>query len=408
MKKSIIFSSLLMAAAFISCQKWDSGVSEPDLAISVTPTNPKVGDTVTVSITTDARYLSIFTGDEGHNYDYSQAKVQIEHGDAAFKDSVYARKISVDGSVWKRNMADYASVEDLKKDFEFFGAVENVELGDFERPSVSQMDMSQKRVLKFSITDRNVVSGISFRPNVHLYNWDIFYEMRLVPCEDDYKARFEGRNNMQVHALWNMTLKSLADGSETVSSGDTWNGSGPWCWDYFFYIYKTFEPVFPPRSDGSFCEFYSLRDRIQNQNRYGFEHPDEYVASELRIGFGWPRQPWENGEGYTVDEKGFPDNLNNYHGFQGDVYIASIQWGQDAYADYDRGVSLGSEYTGYGLTTEYKYVYGEAGDYEIVVLGTNVGRKHYSGDGYKTERSSYDSEYTKYRTVAKKKISVSE
>ena len=47
MKKSIILSSLLMAAALLSCQKWDAGVSEPDVAITVTPANPKVGDTVT-------------------------------------------------------------------------------------------------------------------------------------------------------------------------------------------------------------------------------------------------------------------------------------------------------------------------------------------------------------------------
>lgn len=408
MKKNIILIFVLMAFASLSCQKWDAGVSEPKVDITVTPANPKVGDTVTVSINTDAKYLSIFTGDEGHNYDYSQVKVQIEKGDAAFKDSVYARKISVPGSKWIRNMADYASVEDLKKDFEFFGAVENIELGDFERPSISQVDMSQKRVLKFSITDRNVVSGIAFHPNVHLYNWDITYEMRLVPCDEDYEARFNGRINREVHALWNMTLKSLNDGSETVSSGDTWNGSGPWCWDYYFYVYQTLEPCFPPRNEGSFNEFYSLRDRVKSQNEYGFYHPEEYVASELKIGFGWPRQPWENGDAYVVDEKGFPANLSNYHGFQGDVYIAYIQWGQDAYADYDRGVSLGSEYTGYGLTTEYKYVYGEAGDYEIVVLGTNLSRKEFSGDGYKTERTSYDSEYLKYRTIAKKKISVSE
>ncbi|MCF0175225.1 MAG: hypothetical protein HUJ94_00140 [Bacteroidales bacterium] len=406
--KKYIFIGLIAALFFTSsCSKWESDVKAPKVSISVSPTNPKVGDVVTVTVTTDAEYLSIFTGDKGHDFENSQVKYQMQYGDAVFKEKVLSEQLSLEGATWKRTMADYATLEDLKKDFEFFGAVDNIQLGEFERPACSQIDMSHKKVLKFSITDRQTISGIIFHPDVHLYNWDIFYEMRLVPCQEDSVARFVGRTNREVHALWNMTLKCLADGKETVCSGDYWNGSGPWCWDYYFYIYPTYEPVFPPRNDGSFCEFYSVRDRIKNQNPYGFAHPDEYVASEMKIGFGWPRQPWENGPDYVLDEKGFPANLGNYHGFQGDVYISSIQWGQDVYSPYDQGVSLGSEYTGLGITRTYEYIYTEGGEYNIVAVATNVGRKQYSGDGYKTERSSYDSEYIKYRSTDSVKINVS-
>lgn len=403
---SIICSFLL---AFAGCEKWDADEKPPQVSISVSPQNPKVGEEVTVTINTDAEYLSIFTGDEGHKFENSHVRYQMEYGDLAFKDTVYAEKISEGyDCIWKRTMADYASVEDVLKDFEFFGAVENIELGEFERPACSMMDMTHKKVLKFSITDRNTVSGFKFKPNIHLFNWDIFYEMRLVPCKEDSLARFNGRNNKEVHALFNMTLEKVEDGSKTVLSGDTWNGSGPWCWDYFFYVYQTYEPMLPPRQNGAYNEFHSVRSRMMNENNYGYYHPEEYRACEMKIGFGWPRQPWENGDDFQVDENGFPKNLSNYKGFQGDVYIDHIQWGQDVYKSYDTGVSLGSVYTGEGLTTTYTYKYDEAGEFDIVVVGTNVGRKEYSGDGYQTERESYDAEYKKHRSKAKVTIKVSE
>ena len=405
MRKNVYILVFLGVMVLTSCEKWKVDLPTPGVSFTISPENPKVGDMVTVQISTNAEYLSIYTGDSGHDFNRSKVKVEMEHGSMTFYDEVYRPKLSKDPCVWRRDMKDYASLEQLKQDFEFFGAVENIQLGVFDKPAWSMVENSSKHQLKFTIADRNVVSGFTIKPNIHLYNWDMFFEMRLVPCAADSTARFVGRSNKTIHSLYNVTIKNVNDGSEVVSSGDFWNGSGPFCWDYFFYVYQTGEPILPPWGDGSKHEFYSLRDRIQSQNRPSYREPDNHVASELKVGFGWPRQPWENGPDWELNGNHFPASLSNYAGFQGDVYITSIQWGQEVYAPYDQGVSLGSVYTGIGLTTTYEYTYTEQGDFEIVVVATNVGRKNYT-DGYEEERGSYDNEYDKKRNTASKHISV--
>ena len=69
MKTNKLIIGLLAVAAtsLVSCEKFGADVETPSVSISVSPENPKVGEEVTVTINTDAQYLTLFTGDEGKN-----------------------------------------------------------------------------------------------------------------------------------------------------------------------------------------------------------------------------------------------------------------------------------------------------------------------------------------------------
>mgnify|MGYP002233400075 CR=1 FL=1 len=54
-----------MMSVMASCEKFGSDVETPSVQVTVSPENPKVGDEVTITISTNAQYLSLFTGDEG-------------------------------------------------------------------------------------------------------------------------------------------------------------------------------------------------------------------------------------------------------------------------------------------------------------------------------------------------------
>lgn len=61
MKTNKLIIGLLAVAAtsLVSCEKFGADVETPSVSISVSPQNPKVGEEVTVTINTDAQYLTL-------------------------------------------------------------------------------------------------------------------------------------------------------------------------------------------------------------------------------------------------------------------------------------------------------------------------------------------------------------
>lgn len=91
MKTNKLIIGLLAVAAtsLVSCEKFGADVETPSVSISVSPENPKVGEEVTVTINTDAQYLTLFTGDEGKNFERSRIKAIMEHDWDSFYEECY-------------------------------------------------------------------------------------------------------------------------------------------------------------------------------------------------------------------------------------------------------------------------------------------------------------------------------
>ncbi len=442
--KNIIY--LLMIAwciTFFSCTNdefYNDKTTKPSISVSFTPENPKVGDTVVFTITGDADYVSIFSGDSLHEYNYSKVKSEIEYGIDIFNDTVFKRRTSLENSVYRVYFEDYDSVEDVKNDFSFFGAIDenSIELGEFDPPKTSLVASSRPKQLKFTIKDRRIPSGFSFKPNIHLFNWLMYIEMRLVPDDTDYQVRFgaSNRDNREITAGWRTHFYDVEEeqtyvaGTNPASFGDyqkagfypgyellpdadpNFDPNG-FLNDWWFHCSKTYDAMVPPNGSlpGGKREFWDIKGRHAakiNPNCNYVEKPERALISQCDVLIGGSTYKlWEAADNYPITSEGIPANEANYGSlmnFQGDVYLTSIEWGWHTYAPYDEGVNLGSVYSDQKET--FSYVYSKPGEFKVNVVATNTGLKNYTGNGYQDQRNYSASEYGVERAVKEVSINV--
>ena len=224
MKTNKLIIGLLAVAAtsLVSCEKFGADVETPSVSISVSPENPKVGEEVTVTINTDAQYLTLFTGDEGKNFERSRIKAIMEHDWDSFYEECYRVSYAKNGekTLFYKYFKDYQSIEDVKKDFEFFGAIDNIQLvpykkGDFPE-ALMEMSYIGTNQLKFTVTDRRIPSGIRMKPNIHIFGGlanqpgNTIIESRFVACDADRAIR-KYSNDAWVAAYFGLHTEQLED-----------------------------------------------------------------------------------------------------------------------------------------------------------------------------------------------------
>ena len=163
-----------MMSVMASCEKFGSDVETPSVQVTVSPENPKVGDEVTITISTNAQYLSLFTGDEGKMFERSRIKAIMENDWNSFYEKGYRVSYAKNGekTLFYKYFKNYQTVEEVKKDFEFFGAIENIQLisykkGDFPE-ALMEMSYIGTNQLKFTVSDRRIPSGIRMKPDIHI------------------------------------------------------------------------------------------------------------------------------------------------------------------------------------------------------------------------------------------------
>jgi hypothetical protein len=87
--------------------------------------------------------------------------------------------------------------------------------------------------------------------------------------------------------------------------------------------------------------------------------------------------------------------------YKGKVYIQEIRVGSadNMIRAFDKGVGIPYVYSGTSYTYPYKYT--KAGTYQATLVSTFVGKKQYTGDGYKSDRANEISanEYPHERTT---------
>lgn len=84
----------------------------------------------------------------------------MEHDWDSFYEECYRVSYAKNGekTLFYKYFKDYQSIEDVKKDFEFFGAIDNIQLvpykkGDFPE-ALMEMSYIGTNQLKFTVTDR--------------------------------------------------------------------------------------------------------------------------------------------------------------------------------------------------------------------------------------------------------------
>lgn len=423
-----VYSSFLT-----SCEKFGENIEAPHVNITVTPQNPKVGDIVTVTIETDAQYLSIFTGDEGHQFERSRIKAIMENDWDSFYQECYRIPYAKNGekTLFYKYFKDYKNLDEVKKDFEFFGAIENIELvpykkGDFPE-SLMEMSYIGTNQLKFTVTDRRIPSGIRFKPDIHLFGGldnqpgNSIIESRFVACDEDRAIR-KYSNDPWVTSYWGIHTEQL----------DDYNGYKAG-YKYYtlkdirsFGAFQTNDPLSGRPTEGFYplWDFYNrdtyLQPFLDCGEKLVIRQIDLYVNGRAtkEAAEGSPYKYDLDGDGqmeyYECEinpETGLPSHeadYAKYRGFQGDVYISFLEIGTDEYEPWHTAESLGSVYSTGGIQKTYQYVYNKAGEYTISVVGTNVGNKNYENINYNDDRSNSLNDYSQKRSVSSFTIKVTD
>lgn len=416
--------SFLLISLLFSCKKNDIGgeLKEPNVSVSVFPQNPKVGDSVTITLSTDAEYLTIFTGDSSHEFSKSRINAIMQNDWNSFYDTVYRVSYAKKGmaTTWNRYLKDYNTLDDVKKDFGFFGAISDIQLGVFNDFSESLINTTYptQNQLKFTITDRRIPSGIIIKqPNIFLLggnnNTPAFsiFETRFVMDSIDRAVRKKA-NTYLVPAYFDISTREVDTNKDTTIHAPL----------YYFRAFQTNDPLTARPTEG----FYRFGDLYNGNSYLSYflnNAPDKLMMTELKVYMNG-RSTENNGsymydlnndgiaEGYEVPlnpATGLPQNESDYPkygGFEGDVYVSYINLGTNEYEPWNLGVSLGSVYLPNGITKEYKYVYTKPSDITITAVATNIGRKQYSDDGYQQTRAYSLNDYPAKRRTASVMITV--
>lgn len=421
--KNIYLFIILLTTIISACEMiGQDNLNNPNVSIDVSPSNPKVGDTVTVTLSTDAEYLTIFTGDAMHEYEKSRIKAIMENNWDSFYDTVYRVPLAPKGynCTWKRYMKDYKTLDDVSKDFTFFGAISNIELGvygdDFPEAlyNVKYPDQNQ---LKFTVTDRRIPSGFIFHPHIYLFGgknnnpaFSIF-ETRFVSGPEDREIRKKS-SNVAIPAYFDVTVHN----NET-NINSTFHRQ-----QYQFRAFQT-NDVLTGRPEEGFYNFSEYYDGVPYLQYYMNNSPEKIEMTGLKVYVTGRITNNEGSYSYDLDGDGVKEkydaelnpatglpvkatDYSKYGGFQGDFYLSFIELGTNEYEPWHNGVNLGSVYQMTGIQKTYKYVYSTAGKYTITAVATNVGRKNYDDIDYRKSLGNSLNDYDSRRNMAQISVTI--
>jgi hypothetical protein len=420
--KNILIFILLVFIGLTACQKYDKTIEIPGVTVSYSPANPKVGDVVTVTLTTNGEYLSVFTGDATHEFAKSRIKAIMENDWNSFYDSCYRTNLAPKGynCTWSRYFKDYKTVEDVKKDFTFFGAISNIEVGvygDNFPQALLNVKYPNQNQLKFTVTDRRIPSGFIFNPHIYLFggknnnpSFSIF-ETRFVSVPAD-KAIRKAATNVMIPAFFEVT----------VHNNDTKKDTTFYKQQYNFRTFQT-DDILSGRPTEGFYNFSEYYDGIPYLQNYMNNAPEKIEMSKVKCYV--TGRPTLNTGTYSYDlngdgvkefyeaqldpATGLPVNAadySKYGAFQGDVYLSYIEMGTNEYEPWNTGVTLGSVYSMTGIQTTYKYTYTKSGTFKITAVAANVGRKKVEDINYTNYRGNSLDDYDTKRNKAEVSITI--
>lgn len=381
---NIITGLFFVSMTFTSCEEWkyDANVEAPSVFLNVDNPTADVGDTVFITVNSDAQYLAYYRGDLDHEFEQSRTYALWKHGIDAFYDSTY--KIPVTENVTEREwfFYNYNSVSDIEAaGFSFINCT--AELGEYEQPATSYMPLNSKTQLRLNIPRNDQPSQLIISPQdtyigkneFGIVGQSISLELYFVSDETDAVLRetsgIIGQSELKVTYV-------MKDGKE-FSHDD--RGATK---DDIDINFRTKNPLFYPSGGGTFGADKNIFRDMENEQ-----------IDKVILQFG-------SGEGIVGGD------TTDYYGFSGDVYIVSIRLGSTFYNEWDEGQNLYSDYVGEQTDEhEVKLVYEEAGTYDFWVVGTNVGRKLYTDENnYSNEFGFSSKDYDIKRTYVKETITI--
>lgn len=319
---------LFAIATFMACN--DEEAASVQLSVSADKTQVKVGEPVNFSIRHDAMAVSIYTGDDGHDYKTS-AYYLLQGQDNDDLQNNNFRPVDPDITPYNCDIADTDAGAPTVKDN--LAEVKNAGTGDNLIGSEAAVEYDES-------VGQNVLKITSTHPEW----W--YQALRL-----NTNAKLGSNKKL------NLRMRFDKDILEDVSSGEQRPEITT------FQVVIRLGGIAVGESDIIFRDE-TVWDIYWNPN---IAYTDYSVDLTSVI------DAWQGATGKTMSTLSYIQILftpSNNAGYLGDYYIASASFGDIDYIPFSVGKALTiNDNTG---VLNYQYAYTQPGDYQVVVIGTNT------------------------------------
>ena len=351
---------LLVAIAFTACNEEEA--NKLHLSASVDKTEVKVGEPVTFSICHNAMAVSIFTGDDGHDYKSSAHYLLQGSTNDDLQNNNY-RPIDPEITPYNCNFSDTptgsTSITDNLAEFVNAGSGDNL-IGS--EAQIVYVDSIQQNVLKIT--------------SVHPEWW--YQALRL---NTNSKQGTNKKLNLRMRFDKNI-LEDVGSGAQRPDI-------------------QTFQVVIRLGGIGVGETEVIFRD----ETVWDIYWSPNTTFTDYSVDLTGVIDAWQGATGKTLGTISYIQILftpSNNAAYIGDYYIASASYGDIDYIPFSTGQSLNINDNS-GLL-KYQYTYTQPGNYQVVIIGTNTSMKNYSDSGYKDNigNNIHASEYdynTKFSTI---------
>lgn len=366
MKKSNIYFGFLPAALLLS--SCTSDAPDVNLTVSADKTTVAVGEPVTLSITHNALGLTVFNGEEGHDYYNSALYLLQGKTEEEIKSDIFRQP---DPDI-KPMLYDFSDTEPGAT-ATASGFVEAVDLRNG-----GTLIGTEAEFVKDPISGETSLCFESTHPE-----W--WYQ--AIRINTDSKLGSNQKLTLTMH-FENDILR------------DTYTGE-----------------LHPEIAD--FCVVVRLGGKGVGQDEVVFSENtvwDIYWKPSIEmqdytVDLSRVIPEWQSGTGMELETLSYVQILfsaTGTVGYVGKFYVDKVTFGDYDYKPFDQGeaIVLGA---GPGTYT-YTHSFSETGEYEMVVVGTNTSWKNYTGNGYNGsigDKISAD-EYNYAREIKSVKITVTE
>lgn len=346
--KNILIKNALLALisgiAIVGCDKYNA--EEAFLDVTADKTTVAVGEKVNFSISTNTSSAIVYNGTDGHNYEKSADHILKGLSQQELKDSIYR----IPNELVKRFFVNLSGAESIP---------ETIEYPDMQ---IAYDDSLAANALKLTLFPNDWGKVLKIYPRVAVAdNKNLTIRMRFETNDIFYQNGGEW--------LPGSTKANFRIVTEVI--GKTSDGTVKWDFDQNSPNSLWYNNTITP-SMKYFNHVINIEKWIQNWE----------AKNNLTL---------ETVECITLK---FVGDANA--AYKGNIYISSIELGEDGYYAFDTGECITS-LNGSGKMS-YSCSFDEPGIYNVTFLTTTSSSKNYSGDGYQSDRNDISLNEYKYNT----------
>ncbi|MCB0631580.1 MAG: hypothetical protein R2824_19890 [Saprospiraceae bacterium] len=374
-RSPVLLGVLVMILALGACRKEEALVV--DVPFTADKTTVSIGESVTFSVGAGAAASSLYTGDSGHDFAKSRISlVELEgYTEEELRTGVYAERIPG----LQEFIVVVPKLTTIPSDYSFTGGGD-MSLYDGQLVPWDFSNSTDSRYIRLNLAS-SAPHVFSFRPN-----------NAVIPTMLDLNNGALG-NLGALNRNANNNFSPFAAFPDGFDSSSSQNG-----------ITVKFGVQVVIDGQASAIRYYTqpVRELLDDLsfnidaliNQFQTDFPDVDPSKgieEMRLIF-------------NADDPTVTDDDGDLLAYTGNVYIQEMRIGSadNMVKGFDRGVTIPFVYE--GTEQVYAYTYNEAGTYVATLVSSFIGRKQYSGDGYRTDRpdeilaSEYDIERT-FKTI---------